>query len=296
MKSGIINIYKEKDFTSFDVIAKLRGMLREKKLGHTGTLDPMAEGVLPVCIGKATKLAALLTDKPKEYVCEFCLGMTSDTQDITGTILSRSEISVDEQQILDSISSFKGLISQLTPMYSARKVDGKKLYEYARAGKEIERETKNVNIYEINDININLDQKLVSMRVLCEKGTYIRTLCHDIGQKLGCGAVMTKLLRTKVDIFNIDTAIKLSEVEQLRDEGKLDEHIISAEELFHASPSVKLSNDLEKYVFNGNPLNLDNFDEILTEGSIVKVYSSDDNFLALYRVREGKIRSEIQFF
>ncbi|MBR6274978.1 MAG: tRNA pseudouridine(55) synthase TruB [Lachnospiraceae bacterium] len=296
MKNGIINIYKEAGYTSFDVCAKLRGILHEKKLGHTGTLDPMAEGVLPVCIGKATKLVGLLTDKPKEYVTEFELGKTSDTQDITGNVVTKEfNGELTEEKIFSVIQSFIGEIDQLTPMYSARKVDGKKLYEYAREGREVERKTVRIHIYSISDIEIDMEKKLVSMRVLCEKGTYIRTLCNDIGEKLGCGAVMTKLLRTKVDVFELMGAYRLSELEKLRVDGKLETAIIGPDSLFEDCRAVKISEELKKYVINGNPLREDNFECSFTENEIVRIYDNNGTFLALYRFSKGMLRTEILF-
>ena len=315
MKNGIINVYKEKGYTSFDVCAKLRGILKEKKLGHTGTLDPMAEGVLPVCIGRATKLCNLLTDKPKEYVCEFKLGLTTDTQDITGNIekqyVSRFEdgelcfyenetekhpfVSADKDRIISVIESFIGNIPQLTPMYSARKVDGKKLYEYAREGKTVERKTVNVNIYSISDINIRLEEGLVSMRVLCEKGTYIRVLCSDIGEKLGCGAVMTALLRTRVDIFEAGGARKLSEIEKIRDDGRLYEIIISPDAMFSDAVKLTVNDELMKYVLNGNPLRCDNFTVTIQNDSLVRLYDENERFLALYRCSDSVLKAEILF-
>ncbi len=359
MKSGIINVYKEAGYTSFDVIAKLRGILKEKKLGHTGTLDPMAEGVLPVCIGRATKLAGLLTDKPKEYVTEFRLGVRSDTQDVTGELfqemqcktidtclyftydsdtennnvsdrtktdekqsvdaLSRNDtakmvsqeinnalcsepatsvsknIKLEKAQIEACIKGFVGKITQLTPMYSARKVNGKKLYEYARAGKEVERSSKTIMIYDISDIKIDMEKALVSMRVLCEKGTYIRTLCNDIGEKLGVGAVMTKLTRTKVDVFSIDNSLKLSEIEKLRDEGRVDAAVIGSDELFSDCTKLALGEELEKYVINGNPLRTDNFEKEFIKGERVRIYDHKWEFMALYREENNQLRCEVLF-
>ncbi len=294
MKSGIINIYKEAGYTSFDVCAKLRGILDEKKIGHTGTLDPMAEGVLPVCIGKATKLVGLLTDKRKEYVTEFELGKTSDTQDITGNLIKeRPTEGIDEEKIIETINGFTGEIEQLTPMYSARKVDGKKLYEYAREGREVERKSVRIKIYSISDIKIDPVNKLVSMRVLCEKGTYIRTLCNDIGEKLGCGAVMTKLLRTRVDVFGLENAYRLSELEILRDSGRLEEAVLGVDSLFKDCRRLVLGDELKKYVVNGNPLRKDNFETVLNENERVLLYDNKGTFLAIYCFHDNMLRAEL---
>ena len=187
MINGIINVYKEKGYTSHDVVAKMRGILKMKKIGHTGTLDPDAEGVLPLCIGKATKLVDMITDKDKTYEIAMKLGVTTDTQDLTGQVLTSSEVNLREEEVISAIQSFIGEYMQLPPMYSAIKVDGKKLYELAREGKEIERKRRLVKIYDIRILQMNLKEHEVTVSVDCGKGTYIRTLLHDIGEKLGCG-------------------------------------------------------------------------------------------------------------
>lgn len=189
MIHGIINVYKEKGFTSHDVVAKLRGIVGQKKIGHTGTLDPDATGVLPVCLGKATKLCDLLTDKNKTYEAVLLLGKTTDTQDITGEVLEeKSTEALTEEKVREAIEGFIGDYEQIPPMYSALKVNGKKLYELAREGKVIERKARPVKILDIQILEIDLPK--VRMEVSCSKGTYIRTLCHDIGEKLGCGGCM----------------------------------------------------------------------------------------------------------
>ena len=210
---GIIVIRKEKGYTSHDVVAKLRGILHMKKIGHTGTLDPDAEGVLPVALGKATKLVDLITDKEKTYEAVMRLGVVTDTQDMTGTILSQTEqISVTEKEVKEAAESFLGEQLQIPPMYSALKVNGKKLYELAREGKTVERKPRPVHFYQIEILEINLP--LVRYRVVCSKGTYIRTLCHDMGEKLGCGAAMESLVRTKVGKFELKDAITLAQAEE----------------------------------------------------------------------------------
>ena len=197
MIHGIINVYKEKGFTSHDVVAKLRGIVGQKKIGHTGTLDPDATGVLPVCLGKATKLCDLLTDKNKTYEAVLLLGKTTDTQDITGEVLEeKSTEALTEEKVREAIEGFIGDYEQIPPMYSALKVNGKKLYELAREGKVIERKARLVKILDIQILEIDLPK--VRMEVSCSKGTYIRTLCHDIGEKLGCGGCMESLIRTRV--------------------------------------------------------------------------------------------------
>lgn len=205
MYNGIINVYKEKGYTSFDVVARMRGICGQKKIGHTGTLDPDAEGVLPVCLGKATKVCDMLTDSDKVYRAVMQLGIETDTQDLTGTVLSACEVPVlTETEIRDVIRTFQGEIMQVPPMYSALKVNGKKLCDLARAGVTVERKARPVTIYEIRIERVELPE--IELTVSCSKGTYIRTLCHDIGQKFGCGAAMKSLLRLQAAGFVLDEA------------------------------------------------------------------------------------------
>ena len=222
MVNGILNVYKEKGYTSHDVVAKLRGIVGQKKIGHTGTLDPDAEGVLPVCLGRATKVCDMLTEKDKTYEAVLLLGKETDTQDISGTVLRVGETEgLTQEQVKDCVMSFVGEYDQIPPMYSALKVNGKKLYELAREGKTIERKSRKVEIKEIRILEMALPR--VRMEVSCSKGTYIRTLCHDIGEKLGCFGCMESLLRTKVSRFEIESSLKLSEIQKKREEGKLSE-------------------------------------------------------------------------
>ena len=196
MVNGILNVYKEKGYTSHDVVAKLRGIVGQKKIGHTGTLDPDAEGVLPVCLGRATKVCDMLTEKDKTYEAVLLLGKETDTQDISGTVLRVGETEgLTQEQVKDCVMSFVGEYDQIPPMYSALKVNGKKLYELAREGKTIERKSRKVEIKEIRILEMALPR--VRMEVSCSKGTYIRTLCHDIGEKLGCFGCMESLITTK---------------------------------------------------------------------------------------------------
>ena len=213
MVNGIINIYKEAGFTSHDVVAKLRGIVKQKKIGHTGTLDPDATGVLPVCLGNATKLCDMLTDKSKEYEACMLLGVTTDTQDMSGQVLTRQEVCCTEEEARAAVLSFIGGYDQIPPMYSAIKVNGKKLYELARNGVEIERKPRHVEIPDITILECALPE--IRFRVSCSKGTYIRALCADIGDKLGCGAAMKSLIRTRVGNFHIEDAWKLSDVEKM---------------------------------------------------------------------------------
>lgn len=231
MYHGIINVYKEPGYTSHDVVARLRGILKQKKIGHTGTLDPAAEGVLPVCLGAGTRLCDMLTDRSKTYQAVMLLGCETDTQDTTGTILAEDRegaLSLVEEQVNEAVMGFKGDYAQIPPMYSALKVDGKKLYELARAGKEVERRPRAVQILDIKVSRIELPR--VWMEVTCSKGTYIRTLCHDIGRLLGCGGCMEHLTRTRVDRFSIEDSLTLGQLEQLRDQAAVESCILPVEE------------------------------------------------------------------
>lgn len=231
MYDGIINVYKEKGFTSFDVVAKMRGILGQRKVGHTGTLDPAAEGVLLVCAGKGTRLCDMLTDRDKTYRATLLLGTETDTQDTTGTVLSeKSTDFLKEEEVRDAILSFVGEYDQIPPMYSALKVDGKKLYELAREGKEVERKARSVKIHEIIIESVNLPE--VVMTVSCSKGTYIRTLCHDIGEKLSVGGCMKGLLRTRAGRFFLEDSLTLSELQILKDQGRLSEAVLPVETVF----------------------------------------------------------------
>lgn len=253
---GILNIYKEKGFTSHDVVAKLRGILKQKKIGHTGTLDPDAVGVLPVCLGKATKVCDLLTDKNKTYEAVLKLGYETDTQDMTGEILRESKVTSSREEIEQVVMSFVGPYSQIPPMYSALKVNGKKLYELAREGKVVERKARDVEIFHISIQEIDMDAKTVTMSVECSKGTYIRTLCHDIGEKLGCGGAMAELKRIKVSRFVLEDSLTLSQVEELVKAGVIEEHLTQVDSLFQQLEAVTVSKKYQKYVENGNKLDV----------------------------------------
>ena len=281
MKSGIINVYKEKGFTSFDVVAKLRGILRTKKIGHTGTLDPDAEGVLPVCIGRATKVCDILPDKDKVYEAVMLLGVETDTQDTSGEILKELPVEVSEDAVREAILSFVGEYAQVPPMYSALKVNGKKLYELAREGKTVERKARNVQIFSIDILEMDLPR--VRMSVHCSKGTYIRTLCHDIGGMLGCGGCMEKLLRTKVGVFELADTLKLSEIDQLAKEGLVEEKIISVDELFDDYVKVWMKKEFDVVVHNGNRIQKRMFEQKLdSNAERLRVYDSENTFIGIF--------------
>ena len=309
---GIINVYKEAGFTSHDVVAKLRGILKQKKIGHTGTLDPAAIGVLPVCVGKATKVCELLTEKDKTYQAVCRLGMVTDTQDATGKVLEEHSIAgITEQKLRETVASFQGEIEQIPPMYSAIKVDGKKLYELAREGKTIERKPRKVNIMKIHIVQIDLEEQTFVMEITCSKGTYIRTLCHDIGQKLGVGAIMQSLVRTRVAGFHIKDALTLAQIEDLVQENKLQEKMYAIEAIFSDYPKRKVLKEYSKNLANGNILKQDQLEDLpisllaemwinQSEWSVAHkeeylIYDEKGNFKAIYRKR-GDTFSVVKMF
>ena len=287
-RSGVINIYKEAGYTSHDVVAKLRGILKPKKIGHTGTLDPQAQGVLPVCLGKGTKLCDLLADHDKEYEAVLRLGITTDTQDMEGNVLQESSVQVSEEEVRTCILSFQGEQMQVPPMYSALKVNGKKLYEVAREGKVVERKAKPVTFHKIDVLWMELPK--VKIRVQCSKGTYIRTLCNDIGEKLGCGGCMEELLRTRVERFALEDAVKLDEVQKAMEEGTVDSLILPVDRIFDQYPTAKTTTQGDLLVHNGNRL----FSELLqeepeAESGYVRVYDSEDTFIGLFEKKTDQL-------
>lgn len=292
---GIISVYKESGFTSHDVVAKLRGILHTRKIGHTGTLDPMAEGVLPVCIGSATKLCEMYSDHDKVYDACMILGKTYDTLDITGVIQEEKEVMSTEKDIRDVISKFVGGYDQTPPMYSAKKIGGKKLYDLARRGEKIERKPVFVNIYDIEVLEVNIPH--VSIRVHCGKGTYIRSLIDDIGACLGCGAAMEALVRTRVGDFTAEDSYRLSDIEKAVADNKIANVIITPEAVFSHLKSFYANKDISRLVRNGNILKgkdlrihaVDLMDGI-AEGSGIKVYDCDGKFIGVY---EYKISTDI---
>ena len=281
--NGIVPIYKEVGYTSNDVVAKLRGILHMKKIGHTGTLDPAAVGVLPVCLGRGTKLVSMLTDTDKTYRCTAVLGITTDTEDLTGKVTSEKDFSgVTEEQLIDAAKSVIGEYSQVPPMYSAKKVDGKKLYELAREGKVIERKPCDVKILALDFENISLPE--FTFEVSCSKGTYIRSLCRDIGEKLGCGCAMKSLMRTKAAGFKLEEAIKLGDCEKFMAEGTMEEKIVSLEEVFAELPKIVVSGEWEKKVRNGNSFRIKKND------GKYRVSFEDGTFAAVYEIKNGTAR------
>lgn len=304
---GIINVYKEKGFTSHDVVAKLRGILHQKKIGHTGTLDPEAVGVLPVCLGKATKVCDLLTNKDKTYRAVCRLGVSTDTQDMTGEILEKGDFSkVTQERLQEVLRDFEGDQLQIPPMYSALKVNGKKLYELAREGKTVERKPRPIRIHSIELTDYQQAEGLFTMEVTCSKGTYIRTLCHDIGEKLGCFGAMESLQRTRVGVFSLENALTLEQIEELVKKDALEDKVISVDALFPEYPAYQIKEKFAPKLSNGNPLlpgflqkypgraELADLQE-MPEGQEFLVYDENGCFKAVYQKGDRDLRVRKMF-
>lgn len=293
MINGIINIYKKKGYTSHDVVAKARGILRERKIGHTGTLDPDAEGVLPLCIGAATKVVPYLSDEDKCYEAEVILGMTTTTEDATGEPLEYFEVNVTKESVEKIVKSFVGDYIQTPPMYSAIKINGVRLYELARQGIIVDRPSRMVKIYAC-DIIEWLDEKRFRIRVHCSKGTYIRTLCTDIGKKLGCGAHMGYLLRTKVGAFSLEESITLEELESYKEH--LSPYIKDLEVIFSDYKKVTINTWGKKLLDNGNALGMKHITEqiLCLPQELIRVYDDKNRFIALYKWNDIKNRFEVE--
>ncbi len=287
--TGIICINKHSGITSFGVCAKVRGMTGEKKVGHTGTLDPMATGVLPVMLGGATRFLDYIPDSDKAYRATFVLGITTDTLDITGEVLSRSEVTATRDDVEALLPEFTGEITQLPPMYSAVSVDGKRLYELAREGKTVERKPRQVEIKRLELVGENGGEYTIDVK--CSKGTYIRTLIDDIGQRLGCGAVMTSLVRTEAMGFTLDDCITLDELQKMKDGGEGFESVLrSVDSVLSDYKEVRVSPAQAKRFSNGGALDLERIKSPLEEG-LYRVYSQDGAFLGLGQADSGKLKA-----
>lgn len=284
---GLLIVNKEKGFTSFDVVAKLRGILGEKKIGHLGTLDPEAEGVLPVLLGRATRLAPLMGESEKVYRCTLLLGIRTDTQDTTGRLLERRPVSCTEEELRSLIPSFTGEQDQLPPMVSAKKVEGQRLYALARQGKEVERKSCRIHIDDIQILSMDLPR--VELRVCCSAGTYIRTLCHDIGEKLGCGGAMEMLVREAAGPYELGEAISLDEICSLVLTGSLHKRICSLNNLLRQYAGFVCTAQGEKYALNGNPLSLSlgKLEKPIWDGFCVHVMKADRSSIGLFRYKES---------
>ncbi len=290
---GILNIYKEKGFTSHDVVAVVRKTLHMKKVGHTGTLDPDAEGVLPICVGKATKLADIVMDGRKTYRAVLHLGVTTTTEDASGEVVAEKPVAFEEEKIRQVIKSFIGELEQIPPMYSAVKINGKKLYELARAGKEVERKARRITVYDIRILRF-LPPCQVEIDVDCSKGTYIRTLCADIGQVLGYGGHMAGLLRTKTGDFALENAMKLGVLKALVEEGQAETALLGMEEALQGYPKAVVSEEARKLLYNGGKIRRDFFciENMPEVGQMVTVFDHEKNLVGIYHI----VQEEKSFF
>ncbi len=282
--NGVLLIDKPKEFTSFDVIAVVRGLTGQRKAGHTGTLDPNATGVLPVLLGSATKAQDLIVNHDKKYIADFRLGLTTDTLDIWGKVLSQTEPDVSEESVLDALGGFRGEIEQLPPMYSAVKKDGRRLYDLARGGIEVEREKRRVTVYSLELLGFDRAAQTGRLGVFCSKGTYVRTIIDDIGQKLGVGAVMTDLRRVEACGFTIDRCITLEKLKELKEQNRIFDVLLPVESLFSSYPELSVSAAQAKRFSNGGALDISR--TVLRgknpcDGQIFRVNEKDGGFLGL---------------
>ena len=286
--NGIILVDKPSDWTSHDVVGKLRGILHERRIGHSGTLDPLATGLLVVFVGRATRAVEFAEADRKEYIAGLRLGMSTDTQDITGRIISKETDIPDEPEVRIAIERFRGELEQIPPMYSAVKIGGKKLYELARKGESIERKPRHITIFGL-EITGRSDNDYI-LDVVCSKGTYIRTLCHDIGAALGCGGCMSSLRRTKSGVFSVDNAYTIAEIQEAADMGEIDKLLLPADTLFFGYPKLSVDADSEKKLKNGCIINTSSPD------GRFRVYSEDGEFLLLGDVKDGVMKTVKNFF
>lgn len=286
MPCGILIVDKPAGWTSQDVVSKLRGVLHEKRIGHGGTLDPMATGVLPVFVGRATRAVEFFESAEKEYVAGLRLGITTNTQDTQGETLEEHPVSVTAQQVNAALQQFTGDISQIPPMFSAIKIGGKKLYELARQGKEVERKARNIHIFEMELLD-GADRDY-TFRTRCSKGTYVRTLCHDVGAALGCGGCMSSLRRTKAGCYDISMAHKLEDIIAHDDPASL---LLPVDSLFSAYPAATLTQKQEKLCRCGNPI-----PKWTQSGTFFRIYSESGEFLMVGRHKNGTLYTEKSFF
>ena len=298
MRNGVIHVYKEVGYTSRDAVSRLTGILRQRKIGHTGTLDPAAEGVLPMCVGSATKLCEFLTDHKKQYIAIMKLGIATDTEDTTGEITEKTEFSpewyeenLSNENLIKIMNSFIGKQLQTPPMYSAKRVNGKRLYEIAREGKVIERKPCEITIYGIEIKNIDIINREITIIVDCSKGTYIRTLCKDIGEALGCKAAMKNLLRTRTGDFYLENSYKLDEIEKIVKENRLSEIVIPVEDIFKDLKRVDVTGQANVLLENGGILKAETIRSAYNNISIkndekVRMYNKEGKFKAIYSYDE----------
>lgn len=286
--NGVLLIDKPSGWTSSDVVAKLRGILHERRIGHSGTLDPMATGLLVVFVGRATRAVEFAESHSKGYIAALSLGLVTDTQDITGKVLRETPCGISREQLEAALPAFRGDISQIPPMYSAIKQNGMKLYEIARKGGEVERPPRKIHISELAVTGRDGEDFILS--VSCSKGTYIRTLCHDIGQALGCGGCMSALRRVRAGDFSIEDAYSLEDVQHAADRGEAEALLLPVDALFASSPAYTVNGREEKRLRCGN-----SFSASLPDG-LYRVYSQQGEFLALCRQEKGTLRTVKSFF
>ncbi|CAI6032939.1 tRNA pseudouridine synthase B [Paenibacillus sp. JJ-100] len=289
---GVLPVYKPAGFTSHDVVAKMRGILKMKRIGHTGTLDPQVTGVLPLCLGRATRVVEYMQELPKEYMATLRLGLATDTEDLTGEVIERTEsaVEVTQDQVQQVLERFLGTISQVPPMYSAVKVDGKRLYELAREGKTVERKSREVTIYELELTGIEIHNGItdISFRALCSKGTYIRTLCVDIGRALGFPSTMVKLERTISAGISADRCLRIEEVQQLMNEGTLAEALIPVDEAISSIPAHNVGEEQTKGALQGQKLSARLLDPPVEKPGLLRLYAQDGTFLGIFERDELK--------
>lgn len=293
---GILIIDKPEGFTSFDVVAKMRGMLRTRKVGHAGTLDPMATGVLPILVERGTKCCDILPCQDKRYTATLKLGLLTDTLDSTGTVLETRPVTIGEEEVKAVLRDFVGEIQQVPPMYSAIQIQGQRLYDLARQGIEVERPARSITIYHCNYLGKGPQENEYIIDVACSKGTYIRTLCSDIGEKLGCGATMTALRRTEAAGFTLSESITLEEASRLAQEGTLQEHILPVESVFRSLPAVTLSEKQSKMYRNGVRLDSQRIQGKPQAATDLRVCDHQGRFLGVgYLNGEGELCSRQLF-
>ena len=295
--NGVIVVNKPMDYTSFDVIAVMRGLLGQRKIGHCGTLDPNATGVLPLLLGNATKAQDIVPNHDKEYIAGFQFGMTSDTLDIWGKILTHEKSEVTKTQIEEALKKFVGEIEQIPPMYSAVQIDGKRLYDLAREGKEIERQSRKVTVYYANLLDFDFEKQRGTIQVKCSKGTYIRTLTDDLGKELGCGCVMTSLERISACGYSIENSIDFLKAREDKDREKLLQNIMPVESLFLVYGYVAVSEAQAKRFLNGGELDINRTflgKKGCNDGEIYRIKTKDGEFLGLGKV--NKEQNVIKFY
>ncbi|MEK4058931.1 MULTISPECIES: tRNA pseudouridine(55) synthase TruB [Paenibacillus] len=297
--TGVLAVFKPAGYTSHDVVAKARRILGMKRIGHTGTLDPQVTGVLPLCLGRATRVVEYIQELPKEYVATLRLGMASDTEDLTGTITETvDEVKVTEEEVLAVLNSFKGVISQVPPMYSAVKVEGKRLYELAREGKTVERKSRDVEIYEIEmtDMVYSGNYPDITFRVLCSKGTYIRTLCVDIGRALGVPGVMVKLERTMSAGISASHCLTLEQIAEHKEAGTLDEHLIAADEAISHLSRHSVMDEKRKAALQGQRLSTRYVAPEVKQAGHFRLYDLQGEFLGIYELDDTGAIAPVKVF